>query len=191
MAVRADLQEIIDAVDAADRTAEALARPLTDEQFHWQPDGGRSWSVAQCLDHLATSNEVYGAAMARALDEAERHGWAAKGPIASTFFGAQFVKSLEPPVKRRTRAPRKIQPRSTGTREDIMRGYAEAHERIRQLAMRAAALDVNRATFSNPFLPLIRVRVGTAFRVICAHDRRHLWQAERVTTLPGFPSTAR
>ena len=191
MTVRPDLQEILDAVDAADRAAESLTRPLTDEQFHWQPEGGRSWSVAQCFDHLATSNKVYGAAMATALDEAEQQGWAATGPIASTVFGAWFVKSLEPPVKRRTRAPGKIQPRASGTRQDILRGYAEAHEGIRQLAMRADALDVNRATFSNPFLPLIRVRVGTGFRVICAHDRRHLWQAERVTTQSGFPATAR
>jgi hypothetical protein len=29
-------------------------------------------------------------------------------------------------------------------------------------------------------VPLIRVRVSTAFNVIAAHDRRHLWQAQQV-----------
>jgi hypothetical protein len=91
----------------------------------------------------------------------------------------------------RTRAPAKIKPRSTGTREEILRAWEAAHERIRQLTIRGAALDVNRATFPNPILPLVRVRVGTGLRVICAHDRRHLWQAERVTKSPGFPASGR
>ncbi len=39
----------------------------------------------------------------------------------------------------------------------------------------------------NPFFSLIRFSVGTGFQVIAAHERRHLWQAERVLANPRFP----
>ena len=56
-----------------------------------------------------------------------------------------------------------------------------------ELISDSADLDVNRATFKNPFLSVIKVRVGTALRLIAAHDRRHLWQADQVKKAPDFP----
>ncbi|MEX2272640.1 MAG: DinB family protein [Vicinamibacterales bacterium] len=44
----------------------------------------------------------------------------------------------------------------------------------------AQTIDVNRPTFPNPFLPLVRLRVGTGFRILLAHMRRHIDQAQRV-----------
>lgn len=180
MRLRADLQEMLDALEAADREADSLAGPLGDEAFQWRPDGGRGWSVAQCLDHLATANEQYGARILRAIEEARAKNLTGGGPIAPGFFGRRFVASLEPPVRRRTRAPGAIQPRSTGSRADIMRAYHDAHDKLRGMVRSAADIDVNRASFQNPFLKYVRVRVGTGFRIIAAHDRRHLWQARQV-----------
>jgi hypothetical protein len=187
VALPPDLQSVLDDIDAADEAADSLAAGLTDEQFHWQPDGGRRWSVGQCLEHLATANEVYGRSMRAALDRARAAGKARRGPLSPGFFGRQFIASLEPPVRRRTRAPGKIQPRPHRTRDEIVRHYHEAHGRIREMIRDAATIDANRATFANPFLRVIRVKVATAFLVIAAHDRRHLWQAEQVLAQPGFP----
>lgn len=183
----ADLQSVLDQIETSDRGAEALASPLTDQQFFWQPDGGRSWSIAQCLDHLATANEVYGSAMTVGIEGARLQGWKRRGPIRSTLPGRWFVNSMEPPVRRKTRAPGKIRPAPSRSRPEIMRRFHDSNARIVLLIRTSADLDVNRATFANPFLPLVRVRVGTAFRIIAAHNRRHLWQAQRVTTAEGYP----
>jgi hypothetical protein len=175
--MRADLQRILDEVDALDREAEALVAPLSDEQFHWRPDEGRAWGVAECLDHLATTNVFYGAAVEKAVDEARRRGLVGGGPIAPTFFGERFIRSMEPPVKLRSRAPASVTPKSGGSRDAILAAYYGSHERLRDLVRRCEEIDVNRAKFPNPFLALLKVRVGTGLRVITAHDRRHLWQA--------------
>jgi hypothetical protein len=175
-----DLQRLREAMDAADRAADAIAGRLTDEEFFWRPDEGRRWSVALCLDHLAVANAIYGAAIERGVNTAGERGWLRQRPAEPGFFGRLFVASLEPPVKRRTSAPGKIKPQPSRNREEILRAYREAHDRIQHLIDRAVSVDVNRATFANPFLPLIRVKVSTGFNVIAAHDRRHLWQAEQV-----------
>ncbi len=182
-----DLQDLMKQVEQADKVADDLASSVSEEQFHWHPDDGRAWSMAQCLEHLATMNDLYGGVVRGAVDAARARGWQRQRPIASTIFGQWFISSQEPPVKRRLRAPTSTQPGSTHTREEILRLYHDAHLKIRAIITDSADLDVNRATFQNPFLPLIRVRVGTALRIMAAHDRRHLWQAERVKRAAGYP----
>jgi hypothetical protein len=176
----ADLQTFADALDAADAAADALASRVSNDEFFWQPGEGRRWSIALCLDHLAVANTVYGAAIRDAIDKARAAGWTRKDPAAPGFFGRKFVASLEPPVKRRTSAPGKIKPRPVATRDEILRSYHAAHDDVRRMLADAATIDINRATFANPFLGFVRVKVSTGFSVIAAHDRRHLWQAEQV-----------
>ena len=182
-----DIQQILDDLDRADRDAGELSDRLSDEQFQWQPDGGTRWSVAQCLEHLAATNALYGGAIRKAVDRARLAGWTRQGPLRPGFVGQKFVNSLEPPVKRRGRAPLHVQPGSKLTRAEIMQRYLAAHEQVRQTARDAAVIDANRATFANPFLKLLKVKVSTGLHVITAHDRRHLWQAEQVTKHVDFP----
>jgi hypothetical protein len=182
-----DVQIVIEQLDDADRRADALVANLSDTQFHWQPDGGKRWSVAQCLEHLATADAVYGVLMREAIDRARQAGSTRRGPFAPGFFGRQFAKSLEPPVRFRGRAPSKIVPGSSLSRDEILRRYHATHAELKTMAQDAAAIDANAATFQNPFLTWVRVKVSTAFRIINAHNRRHLWQAERVLMLPDFP----
>ena len=185
--MREDLQRIIDELDGIDRSADALAGRLSDEQFHWQPDGGRAWSVAQCLEHLAVINAFYITPVRKGVDDARARGLKGGGPIRSTIFGRTFIRTLEPPVTWRMRASSGMVPRSAGNREEILLAFHAAHDRVRDTVRAAADIDVNRATYMNPFLTFVRMRVGTGLRIITAHDRRHLWQAEQVLLKPGFP----
>jgi DinB superfamily len=185
MSPRADLQQIIDEIDATGRAADALVTPLTDAQFHFSLPG--RWSIAQCIDHLATMNVVYSRPIGEAVEAARQKGLTGGGPIAPTFFGRRFIASQEPPVKRRLRTPSQAQPRSTASRDEMMRAYHASHDTIRAIARSCAGIDVNRATYPNPFIPLVRMRVGTGLRILAAHERRHLWQAEQVRKAEGFP----
>jgi len=165
---------------AADQAAAAIGSRVSDDEFFWQPDGGRRWSIALCFEHLAVANRLYGDAMRVAVDRARAAGSVRRGPAVPGFFGRKFAESLEPPVIRRTRAPGKIKPKPVSSRGDVMRRYHEAHDDIRRLIADAASIDVNRAIFQNPFIGLVRMKVSSGLHVIAAHDRRHLWQAEQV-----------
>jgi hypothetical protein len=185
-----DLQQVFDDINAADRAADLIAAACTDEQFHWRPREGQGWSIGECLDHLATINVVYGDAVRRGIENARARGSTRRAPAVPGFFGALFVKSLEPPVTRRLRAPANARPGPSRRRDEILASYHAAHEQIRRLVSDAAEIDANRACFVNPFIRVVRVRVSTGLRVIAAHDRRHLWQAEQVRRAPGYPLSA-
>jgi hypothetical protein len=182
-----DLQEILSALGDNDRRAEELVRDLDDERFNWRPDE-RSWSIAQCLDHLNVASRVYVVPMREALEKARRKGADRRGPIQPGPLGRWFVASLEPPPKRRLSAPKKIVPAARKGRAEVMEEWRRAQAEVRDLLREAAGLDLNRTRFVNPFIPLLRFSVGTGFRVIAAHERRHLWQGEKVRANPGFPA---
>ena len=182
-----DLQDLLDQIDASDRTGAALAAGVTDEQFHWRPLEGRRWSIAQCLDHLGIMNRHYSAAVRRGIEDGQRRNLRYAGPGRPTFLGRRFIASFEPPARMKLKTPKVALPPFDKIRDAVMRNYHESHDLVRRLIVDAAEVDVNRATFQNPFIPLVRMRVATGLGILAAHDRRHLWQAEQVKLAPGYP----
>jgi hypothetical protein len=182
-----DIQGILRALDDSDRRAEALVRDLDEERFNWRPDE-KSWSVAQCLDHLNVANLAYLAPMRAALN---RKGGVRRGAIQPGFLGRWFVATLEPPPKRRLPAPKKIVPAARKGRDEVIGEWRRIQAEVKDLLRAGAGQDLNRIRFVNPFFSLIRFSVGTGFQVIAAHERRHLWQAERILANPRFPQVSR
>ncbi len=181
-----DLAEIRRGLEASDREARALLADLDEERFNWRPDE-RSWSVAQCLDHLNVANRVYLAVMRPAVEDARRRGVLRQGPIRPPMLERWFVRTLEPPPKFRLPTPRKIVPAFRKTRAEVSEEWGRLQADLADLLREAASLDLNAARFKNPFLPLVHFRVGTGFLVIEAHERRHILQAKKVRRHPDFP----
>lgn len=163
------------------RTHALLARVPDDEAFLRQPDGGRAWSVGQCLEHLNQMNRLYFGAIRRALARAPREAAPVDAPIRSTWFGRKFAESMEPGTMK-MRAPKKAAPQDVRSREAVSGEFLRGLDEIEALLKDAAVIDLNKPTFPSPFFRLSRVRAGTGFRVLLAHMRRHLQQAERVST---------
>jgi len=168
-----------------DQRTKALTAGLTLEQLNWQPTPS-AWSIGQCLEHLCLGNEVYFPAISASL--AGKPVSPVQGIILGWFAG-WFIRSfIEPsPVTKRASAPGKIAPGSHVELSVIDR-FLGSNQDARQLIRRAAACNVNRIRFVNPFVPLIRFTVGTGLKLTCGHERRHLLQAERVKQTPGFPN---
>jgi hypothetical protein len=175
-----ELQGLLDAIDVCERDAEALVADLSEQELNWQEQPGKTWSVGQCLDHLAVMNPFYLSGFVPLVEHAQA---ASAGPfrgLASTAGGRWFIGSLEPPVKRRLKSPKPAVPRSTVSRADIVGAYKESHDAYRALVRASAKVDVNRVKGPNPFFTFVPMRISTVLRIIPAHDRRHLWQAANV-----------
>lgn len=160
------------------RTEALLARVPDDASFHRQPDDG-GWSVGQCLDHLNRMNRLYFGAIRDALSRAQRRRAPVTTPLASSWFGNWFAASMEPGT-RKFRAPGKAVPRPSATRAEVTSEFGRGLDEIEAALKDAATIDLNRPTFASPFFSLSRVRAGTGFRILLAHMRRHLQQAEHV-----------
>lgn len=175
---------LIAELDAADRRATALAKPLTRQQLNWKPDLG-VWSVGQCLEHLCIANEEYVGAMSNSLLPGQP---AVVQEIKPGWFGRLFIRRyIEPSSKtKRGRAPRKTRP-GAEIEASILDRFLRSNDGARDLVHRASNYDVNRIRFKNPFIPVIWFTVGTGLEILSRHERRHLLQAERIRESPGFP----
>jgi hypothetical protein len=179
--VPADITDLQDQLEAAERDARALVAGLSEEQGTAQPASG-SWSVAECLDHLATTNRVYLSAMLEPASRAHARGRLRKGPAKPGWAGRLFIGSLEPPPKRwsKLKAPRKIRPRPSPPLAESFASFLASQAEVREFLRAHANLDLAGARFPNPFIPGIFFSLATGLHVIAAHERRHLWQAWRV-----------
>lgn len=167
--------------DAVERDARALVRGLTEVSGAWRPDA-TSWSVAECLDHLANANRVYLHAMQPVAERTLMQGRRRRGPAQPGVIGRWFIRTLEPPVTSRFKrtAPERIRPRRAPSLADSFAQFLASHDDVRAFLRRYADIDSAGARFPNPFVRGVRFSLATGLHVIAAHERRHLWQAWRV-----------
>ncbi len=156
------------------------------EQLVWRP-GDDSWSIAECIEHVARGNSQYLPPIKEAI--------AKGGPAVPAgdylfspggWFSRAFLKRIGPQITVKFKAPAKIRPLSIDPEQafqELRRGHAE----IQELLAATAQLDLKRIRFQNPFIPVLRLTVATGFLIMAAHGRRHLQQAERVSKMDGFP----
>lgn len=179
-------EELIAELDRQAEQARALGAGLSDSALNWQPSGGKSWSVGQCLDHLVIMNRLYIKALHDAVDNNRDQLEPRKVPIQpSGWVMRWFIGTEEPPPKLKLRAPRKLAPPSqlTGAVVDEFGGL---QKQLVEFVREWGTADLNDLLFKNPVVP-IQLKADTALLLMSYHNRRHLWQAENVKKAEGFP----
>jgi hypothetical protein len=165
----------------------ALYSRCSREQLAWRPAAG-GWSVAECMEHVSQSILQYLVPMRMAIANGAPPATAENDYVfcPGGWFSAAFLRRIGPQVTSKFKAPRKIRPLSADPEksfDELLRNLLETKAILGETAHR----DLNRVTFRNPFIPVLRFTVATGFLILAAHGRRHLLQAERVTKADGFP----
>ena len=172
--------------EATEREARALAGSLSEAEFNWPPARG-SWSIGQCLQHLATGTDEVLPAIDRAIASAREHQWIAQGPVRYGLFARMMVTSMEPPVKWRMKTQRMFEPaRDPLQRDAVLAELTASRGRILERVRQSVGLNLKRTIVVSPVSRLIRVPLGAYLAFLAAHDRRHLWQARQVREASGF-----
>ncbi|HYH80721.1 MAG TPA: DinB family protein [Longimicrobium sp.] len=169
-------------------TAE-LTDGITDAQFAWRPAPER-WSPGEIVNHLNLSGESYVGRLAALLADARARGLKDRGDFKPSLFGGALVRSMEPPPRRRFKAPRIWRPETAGPALDRGRELARwhaLHDALEAQIRAAAGLDLRRIRLASPVSALIRMNAGDALALMLTHERRHLLQLRKVTEEAGYP----
>ena len=136
-----------------------------------------SWSVAQCLDHLAQTTNAFLPPISAAIARAPR--LTTNRALRTGALTRLFLRNLEPPYL----AP--LVPRQ----RDFNSAWAAFEQSQAQLAkavQSAIGFAVDRVRVESPVYARFSYNVYGALRMLAAHERRHLWQIERILkTLDG------
>jgi hypothetical protein len=166
--------------------ADRLVAPLTDAQFNWRP-APDAWSIAQCIDHLNVIARLYLPMLDEGIADAIRRGLYRPGPFTYKWLHRWIATSQEPPYRIRTKAPQSFQPPPSRPRQEVMAAFRAYQVQYIDRLRQANGLDLTRARARSPILRWLKLPLGTAFAFTTSHERRHLWQARRITETAGFP----
>lgn len=142
-----------------------------------QPPAAGKWSIAHCLEHLATTSGAFRPHLESAIARGEQSPPELlpayrPGPLARWFI------RMAGPGGRPLRAPKIYRPQEKPSPR-APELFAEEQLALLELLRRADAIDLNRWKLRSPATPLLRFRVGEALELIVRHNDRHLDQAER------------
>ena len=184
---------LVPAIDAYRRQFEQLSNdgdaivgPLADAQFTWHP-APEAWSVAECLEHLNVTARLYLPMLDEGIADAIRRGLYAEGPYRYNVVGRLMVWAVEPPPRFKQKTPLAFRPEPNRTRHSIMAAFRAYQVQFIDRLRQANGLDLARTYVSSPVARWLRIPLGSAFALMTAHERRHLWQARRVVENAAFP----
>ncbi len=182
-----DLQEYQRQIEAVNEDARDLMAGLSEAQVNWRPTPAH-WSIAECLDHLTVTNRELMERIEAAISDARSRGLTNRGPFRYGVIGNMIIRSMEPPVKMKFKAPKIFKPRPDQSLEAVARDFFAVQDELLRLIKEANGINLARIKITSPVTRLIKLSLGQAFSLIATHERRHLWQARQVKGNQMFPA---
>ena len=136
-----------------------------------------SWSTAECLDHLARTTGSYLPTISRAFATAPK--LTTNRPLRTGTVASLLIRNLEPPYRLRYKVIPQLMPRET----DFAAAWAafeESQSRLSEAVCSATGLAIDKVTVPCPVCSHVTYNAYGAFRMLAAHQRRHLWQVQQI-----------
>lgn len=156
-----------------------LAENASPESWTYDPAPGR-WSVGACIEHLNATSLAFVPLLESTIGELRRQHRVSDGRYRMDVMGWVLCRSNEPPVRIKFRTKKQFDPPVVGDRDDVMREFDRLQSELFRLIGESSGLAIDRVKIRSPFDERVRYNVYSAFRLLAAHQRRHLWQAEQV-----------
>jgi hypothetical protein len=170
------------------REVQATFGGLIDHQLNWRP-GLNRWSVAQCFVHLLMTNELMFRASEDALKGTAPASLWRRLPFLPRIFGPMLIRSQSPTSARKFVASPNAQPATSDIPADVVHRFVDQQRHAVSLVERLDEPSAARAIMTSPFAKVVTYSVLDGWRLVVAHDRRHMEQARRVMSLPEFPGS--
>ena len=168
------LDELEQELNEATRRAWALVQSTDGRLFTVRPEPGR-WSAAECLAHLSISTDLFLPVLRKAIS-ASKKGTTKKPKM--DLLGRILRWFLEPPIRQRVKTSAPFVPKAVRAKADAFGEFAALQEKLMDVLRDAREADLSQKIVS-PFDKRVKYNLYSAFRIVAAHERRHLWQAEQ------------
>ena len=149
----------------------------TDEETLHKRRSPSSWSALECVVHLNLATQAMLPGIRQAVEVAPQSS-ADKPTYKMDLAGRLLAWSLEPPIFIKMKAPQLAQPRESADPELVLQEFEELHAQLIELLQASTGKAIDQQKMKSPFANM-HYNAYSAFRIIAAHDRRHLWQAHK------------
>jgi hypothetical protein len=180
----AQRQALVDTLGGLNRRAADLFRLHPAEALLRKPSP-RSWSIAQCVDHMETSLRLYLPGLTAVLSGRGPKG---DGPYTYGRVARGWIR-LVGPGGPKLPSPRSMRPRGPGDEPEgdshpdpdtLLADFKRGNDGLAALIHASVGLDLARIRMRSPVIPLLYLPVGAWFETCVGHSLRHMDQAEQV-----------
>lgn len=172
------LEEVETELSEATSRAWQLVRTTDGRVFTVRPTP-QDWSAAECIAHLSLSTEQFLPVLQKAIEDAKKKGLTSKKKPAMDVVGRTLRWFLEPPIRKRVKTAGRFVPRSARAKAEAFGEFAALQSKLVDAVHAAEGLDLRKIKVASPFDRRVKYNLYSAFRILVAHQRRHLWQAEQ------------
>jgi hypothetical protein len=170
------LTALVEQIQHTTRAAQELALGRGDAQLNARLEP-HSWSVAECFDHLAQTTRAFLPAISDAIATAPK--LTTNRQFRTGTLAWLFIRNLEPPYRLRFRVLAPLVPRQWNF-DAAWGSFMESQSELSETVRSAAGLAIDRVKIKSPVYARIHHNVYGAFRILAAHQCRHLWQIQQI-----------
>ena len=170
--------DLLDQLRENTASVRTLWRSHSPEALTRRPAPAR-WSAAECLAHLNLTNRAYLPRIAAALSDLRSRHLRSSGPFRVSWNTRLLAYWLEPPSSLRLPSTKPFFPEHNLDPDSVA---AEFHSLVEQIATQLRSADglaLDQIQIYSPFAEKMKYNLYSALVIITAHNRRHLWQADR------------
>jgi hypothetical protein len=136
------------------------------------------WSAAECLSHLTLTGKAFIPVIQEAIAKAKKSRTKGRRMPHIDVFGTALRWFMEPPVRRHLKTAAPFVPRAARPKFEAWAEFASVQSQLMYEALEANDVEFRAVRVQSVFDRRIHYTLYWAFRIIAAHERRHLWQAE-------------
>jgi hypothetical protein len=167
--------QLTNELNEATQRARKLVESTDGRVFTVRPNPN-SWSAAECLAHLTLTGKAFLPVIQDAIAKAKKVG-RKKSPHLDPL-GSAMRWFIEPPARIRSTTAPPFVPRAARPKFEAWAEFASVQSQLIYEALGANDVEFRAVRVVSVFDRRIHYTLYWAFRIIAAHERRHLWQAE-------------
>jgi SAM-dependent methyltransferase len=179
MSLAPQLERIHGELTDARRRAHEIAAPLGPERWSTRP-AVDEWSVAECLIHLNLTSGAFLPLIRDAIARGRDRQLFSAGPYRRDVVGWVLSWLTEPPVRLRIKTTASFVPASVDPKDRVLEAFDMLQEQLTVCVREADGLALGRLRVISPFDARIKYNLYSCLRIIPAHQRQHLAQAQEV-----------
>jgi hypothetical protein len=162
--------------EATERARRLVER--TDGRVFTVRPSPQHWSAAECLSHLTLTGQAFVPVIQQAIRSAKKSGAKGSGRARMDVLGSVMRWLMEPPARSHFKTAAPFVPRAARPKAEAFAEFASLQSQLMYEVLESGDVDFGAIRVVSIFNRRIRYNLYSAFRIIGAHERRHLWQAE-------------
>lgn len=146
------------------------------------PEAPGKWSMLQCIEHISRATQVYNDNISAKLNNGQLQPAAAayKGHWKGRMFAKMNAPKPGGEIPMKLKTFKSMEPPEQLNSKEVVSRFYTIHETLVSIIDQSRSINIDKAKVATALGPMVKLRMGEAYRFILAHTQRHLVQLARI-----------